>query len=108
VNLFQEYQKSLQDPDFFKKRYIENNFSYAAYDFLDDKKDSGEYSQLKKEYPLEIQQLEKIAENCFNFENPYTGKFLKNFIKNEDYDVLGKVYSIYRLYEAMKLEKNSS
>ena len=100
MNLFRCYKNSLDSPTPYTKNQIENKFSYAVHDFLEDKKDNGEYNLLREKYPQQMQQLEKIAEDCFSFENSFVENFLNKNLEEDSQELLSGVFRIYRLIYA--------
>lgn len=71
---------------------IEENFSYAIHDFLEDKKNSGEYKKLKEKYNLEFCLIEKTGNEHSELNKKYTKRLLKKLLKNDKYNFMNEIY----------------
>ncbi|MBI2046746.1 hypothetical protein HYT26_01110 [Candidatus Pacearchaeota archaeon] len=65
--------------------FLESNFAYAVYDFLECKKEAGKYNRLRKICGEEtLRELEEIAKEAFSLEERKTTRRILTGITNND------------------------
>jgi len=80
--------------------FLESNFAYAVYDFLECKKEAGDYNKLRKRCGEEtLRELEEIAKEAFSLEErKKTRNFLLNIIKKGNIDFMKEIRSYLAVF----------
>ena len=66
--------------------FLEGDFAYSVYDFIEYKKETGQYWKIKRKYRGIIDNLEKISKEAFyaDSEREETRRAIKNLIDEND------------------------
>ncbi|MBU4069451.1 MAG: hypothetical protein KJ646_00540 [Nanoarchaeota archaeon] len=86
-----EYKTSLNSNSI-ESSVLEENFSYAIRDFLEDRKNPEEYKKLKEKYNLEFFLIEKVGNEYSKLNKKYAKRLLKKLLKNDKYDFVNDIY----------------
>lgn len=68
--------------------FLESCFSWAVYDFLDDMKDIGNYSDLRKKYSYFLKRLERVGNEIFYKNYKLSRKMLLELINEDNYNLM--------------------